>query len=258
MNDVGLLGQDHSGETHSGAPQVTDGSPLPEAEQPENEKHRKEEEPDFVDGIAAVENEARRDGHGERGDPADIAADEWLEFQRQMNRKNAGQHDRQPDRPDIPPQQSLANKENIEVERPVIIRRVISVEPVLDHLIDEPAVDSLVEMRGLDPEEEKPEERPEPNDYPRRPIDLAASRDPLVHPPADRGRRNQWRGLGDAATSLSDAHIGDRWLWLHREQLYSVYFATLQAGFGEQCRCPHLCRKPREPGRNRRGTWRAL
>ena len=28
----------------------------------------------------------------------------------------------------------------------VIVRRVVSIEPFLDHLIDEPAVDSLIEM----------------------------------------------------------------------------------------------------------------
>src|SRR4051794_12468166 len=120
------------------------------------------------------------------------------------------------------------------MERPVIIRRIVFIEPALDHLIDEPAVDSLIEMGRFDPEQEKPEKCAEPDDHPRRPIDLAAAGDPFIDPRADRGRRNQWRGLGDAATRLSDAHIGDRWLWLHREQLYSVYFATLQARFGEQ------------------------
>src|SRR4051794_16387585 len=142
-----------------------------------------------------------------------------------MNRENAGQHDRQPDRPDVAAEQGLANKENVEVKRPVIIGRVVAIEPVLDHLIDEPAIDSLVEMGRLDPEQEKPEERAKAHDYPRRPIDFPAPGDPLIYPCTDGGRRNQWRGLGDAATRLSDAHIGDRWLWLHREQLYSVYFA---------------------------------
>ena len=81
---------------------------------------------------------------------------------------------------------------------------------------------------------EEAEKRAQPDDYPRRPIDLAAAGDQLVHPRADRGRRKQWRGLGDAASTRSDAHIGDRWLWLHREQFYSVYFATLQAGLRKQ------------------------
>src|ERR1043166_7203976 len=102
-----------------------------------------------------------------------------------MDRKNARQHDRQPDRPDVAAEQRLANKENVEVERPVIIRGVVAIEPVLDHLIDEPAVDSLVEMGRLDSEQEKPEERAEPHDYPRRPIGIAGPRDPPLPPRGD-------------------------------------------------------------------------
>src|SRR4051812_33787453 len=141
MDDVGLLRQDHSGETHAGAPEVVDRFPLPEAEQPKNEEHRKKKQPDFVDGVAPVKNEAGRNSHGERGKPADVAADERLKFHREMYRENGGQHNRQPDRPDVAAEQGLANKENVEVERAVIIGRVVAVEPSLDHLIDEPAVD---------------------------------------------------------------------------------------------------------------------
>ena len=35
---------------------------------------------------------------------------------------------------------------NVEMKWPVIVRRVVLIEPVLDHLIDEPAVDAFVEM----------------------------------------------------------------------------------------------------------------
>src|ERR1041384_5873715 len=105
-----------------------------------------------MDGVTPVENEAGRDGHGERRNSAHAAADERLKFKGEMDRKNARQHDRQPDRPDVAAEQRLANKENVEVERPVIIRRVVTIESILDHLIDEPAVDSLVEMGRLDPE----------------------------------------------------------------------------------------------------------
>ena len=38
----------------------------------------------------------------------------------------------------------------------VIIRRVISIKPILDHLIDEPAVDPFVEMRRFYSEEQDP------------------------------------------------------------------------------------------------------
>jgi len=41
------------------------------------------------------------------------------------------------------------------MQRAVIIGRVVSVEPVLDHLIDEPTVDPFVEVWRLNPKEKK-------------------------------------------------------------------------------------------------------
>ena len=69
------------------------------------------------------------------------------------------------------PKSDLREEENVEMKRPVIIRRVVAVEAVLHHLIDEPAVDPLVEVRRLHAQEEKPEERAEGDDRPERPID---------------------------------------------------------------------------------------
>ena len=73
------------------------------------------------------------------------------------------------------------------MKRAVIVRRVVAVETVLHHLIDEPAVDALVEMRRLDPEEEEPEKGGQRDDHPGRPIDrggalvrASASRSPIV------------------------------------------------------------------------------
>ena len=45
--------------------------------------------------------------------------------------------------------------ENVKVKRPVIIGRVVTVKSVFHHLIDEPAVDALVEVRWLDTQEEE-------------------------------------------------------------------------------------------------------
>ena len=148
-------------------------------------KHREEHEPDFVDGVAAVENETGRDRHGERGQPADIAADERLESCREMNAKNADEDNRQPQGPKISPEQSLRKEEHVKVQRPVIIGRIVFVETGLHHLIDEPAVDPFVEMRRLDPEQEQAKKRAERDDQPRRPIDFggpgAPRRDSLLH-----------------------------------------------------------------------------
>ena len=49
-----------------------------------------------------------------------------------------------------------------------------------------------------------------------------------------------------AASTRCDAHFGNRWLWIHREQLYSLYFATLQAGVGHQRGRADLRRKSRQ------------
>ena len=95
---------------------------------PRMKQHREELQPDFVDGVAAVENESRRDRHRERGQPADIASDERLEFHREMNARNADQHNRQAQGPDVSPEQSLRKKEDVEMKRSVIIRRIVSVE----------------------------------------------------------------------------------------------------------------------------------
>ena len=56
MDDVRFLRKDHAGHTHAGAPKVIRRSKLPEAEQAENEHHREEHEPYFVDRVASVKN----------------------------------------------------------------------------------------------------------------------------------------------------------------------------------------------------------
>ena len=59
-----------------GAPEIIRRPASPESEQSQDEEHREEQQPHFVDRIAAVENETGRNRHRERGDPADISSDE--------------------------------------------------------------------------------------------------------------------------------------------------------------------------------------
>ncbi len=75
-------------------------------------------------------------------------------------------------RPDISSEQRLRQEENVKMQGPVIIGRVVFVIAVLDHLIDEPAVDALVEVRRLDPEEKEAEEGSQCDNQPRCPIGL--------------------------------------------------------------------------------------
>ena len=56
------------------------------------------------------------------------------------------------------PNKLCEEQKNVKVKRPVIIGRVVTVKPVLHHLIDEPAVDALVEVRWLDTQEEEAQE----------------------------------------------------------------------------------------------------
>ncbi len=67
-------------------------------------------------------------------------------------------------------EEGLGNEQDVEVKRPVVVRRIVTVKTGLHHLVDEPAVDPLVEMRRLDAQEEEPEHGPEGDDPPERPI----------------------------------------------------------------------------------------
>ena len=175
VNDVSLLGQNHPGDADSDTPEVAAGADPPEPEQAEHEEHREKKQPHFVNRIAAVKNEGGRNRHRERGDAAHRAADEGFELQRHQNRADARQHDRQPERPNVPAEKRLREEKNVEMKRPVIIRRVVAVEPGLHHLIDEPAVDPLIEVRRFHAQEEEPEQRAEGDDAPERPVDPRAT-----------------------------------------------------------------------------------
>ena len=86
-----------------------------------------------------------------------------------MNREDAGQDHGQTDRPKVPAEKRLADQENIEMKRAVVIRGVVAVEAALYHLVDEPAVDPFVEVGRLDAEQEKAEESAEAHDDPSAP-----------------------------------------------------------------------------------------
>ena len=72
---------------------------------------------------------------------------------------DAREHYRQSQGPEIPAEKRLREEQHVEMQRSVVIRGIISVEAILRHLIDEPAVDSFVEMRRLYPEEQEAEKR---------------------------------------------------------------------------------------------------
>src|SRR5437867_9392354 len=66
MDGVGLLGQNHAGYSHSGIPEVIQPTQFPQAEQSQDEHDREEFQPHFVNCVASVKDESRRDRHGQR------------------------------------------------------------------------------------------------------------------------------------------------------------------------------------------------
>jgi hypothetical protein len=50
------------------------------------------------------------------------------------------------------------------VQRPVVIGRIVSVKPIVQDLIHEPAIDAFIEVRWLDTQQKKTQERRQPQD----------------------------------------------------------------------------------------------
>ena len=65
------------------------------------------------------------------------------------------------------------------MERPVVVGWVVAVISVLDHLIDEPAVNSFVEMGRLNPEQEKAQDGRQGHDQPGGPVGSGQARFPV-------------------------------------------------------------------------------
>ena len=112
-----------------------------------------------MDGIARIKDRPRGDRHRRRRPERRGPPQEPLELQRQPDRPQARQHHRQPQRPDMPPQQRLREEQHIEMERPVVVRWVVMVESRPRHLVHEPAIHPLVEMRRLHPQQHESQHR---------------------------------------------------------------------------------------------------
>jgi len=112
-----------------------------------------------VNGVAIIKNEAGRNRHPERSEITDRPAEEWPEKKDPKNGDQTGQNHRKSESPGISAQQLQGNKENVEMERSMVIRWVVSVVPVFGHLIAEPSVDSFIKMRGFQVEKGDPNQR---------------------------------------------------------------------------------------------------
>src|SRR3954453_22033568 len=123
-----------------------------------------------MNGIPAIKDQPRRNGHGQCRKAGYGSRNEVIVFQCQPNRRNAGKHDRKAGRIQIPAEQRLRQEQDVEVKRAVVIRWIVSIEAILDHLIDEPAVNSLVKMWWLYPEKGKAQSPSEAKDGPEHPV----------------------------------------------------------------------------------------
>src|SRR4030095_5302816 len=115
------------------------------------------------------------------------------------------------------------------MKRTVIIRRVIAIKAILDHLIDEPAVDPFVEMRRFYVEKKHPQNGGETDNQPEHPVAFECVQNHLSGIGRSPGKIRS-RLFATAASTRSDAHFGNGWLRLHWKQLYSLHSETLQAG----------------------------
>src|SRR6266480_2500123 len=88
------------------------------------------------------------------------------------------------------------------MERPVIIRRIVTIIAFLDHLIDKPSVDSFVEMRRFNGKKEKAQEYRESEDEPGRPASFGQTRPPFLESVAE--SRHTGRRIRACASSLFD------------------------------------------------------
>src|SRR2546423_1027142 len=143
------------------------------------------------------------------------------------------------------------------MKRAVIVGRVISIESVLDHLIDEPAVDSFVKMWRFYSEKKDTQGRGQAENAPEHPVAFQRIEDDLSGVRRTRGKIRS-RRFATAASTRSDAHFGNGRLRFHWQQLYSLHSETLQASLRHECRCPDLRRQPRQSRGRDRGTWRSL
>src|SRR4029077_10928791 len=116
----------------------------------------------------------------------------------------------------------------------VIVGRVVSIEPFLYHLIDEPAVDSLVEMWRFYSEEDNAYGRRPGEDQPDHPVAYQRIEDGLSGIRQARGKIRS-RPFETAASTRDDAHFSDGRLRFHWQQLYSLHSETLQAGLRHEC-----------------------
>ena len=105
MNDIGFLGQDHSGQSQDKPPEVSRFSRGRDPENSPESDNQKQDHPGFVNRVAIVKNKTGRNRHAERGQIADDPTEEWSKEKNPENGNQTCQNDRKPQRPEITAEQ---------------------------------------------------------------------------------------------------------------------------------------------------------
>ena len=152
VDDVGLLGEDHSGDAASEREESTAFAGGPDGEDAPSGEEEEEDEAGFMNRVAPVEDERGRDGHDDGGPTGGGRADESAELEGHPDGGEAGDDGGEAEREEVAAEELLRDEDAIHVQRAVIVRGVVVVVALLGDAIGEPAIDAFVEVRRLEVE----------------------------------------------------------------------------------------------------------
>ena len=150
MEDIGFLGEDQSTDRCGEDEKMSACAGLPEADRGVEEKDAEKDLPGFVDGVAAVEDIGGRDGHAEGSEAGGRDAKHITEAKDRPNTEDAGEDSGEAEGPEFSAEEGLGNEDGVEMQGAVVVLGVVAVVAGGLHAVGEPAVDALIEMRGLD------------------------------------------------------------------------------------------------------------
>ena len=110
-----------------------------------------------MDRVTAIENKGGRNRHRRRGPARCRGAKKFPIPQQGPDREKGRDDGGKPQGPEVASEKGLAEENRVEMERSMIVGRIVMVKAVDPHLVGEPPVDALVEMRRLDIQQDRAE-----------------------------------------------------------------------------------------------------
>ncbi len=148
MQHPHLLAGHRAGDAHAGHPEGGAAGAHPPAAEPAQGEEREEQQLGLVDGPARVEHHRGRDREQQSHEPGRAAAQGVGAARREPHRRHSEQHRGQAQRPEVAPEGQAGEGEEVVVERPVVVLRVVPVVAGDQDPLREPAVDPLVGVGG--------------------------------------------------------------------------------------------------------------